>query len=84
LLRAKNAPAAAQAAAAAPPATNGVVATNGPAVPRSNTLADVLASFSVDSEKKVTFLEPRGLVNTGNLCYMNSVSCFSLEYVISS
>lgn len=78
LLRAKNAPAPAQVAAAAPPATNGVVATNGPIVPRSNTLADVLASFSVDSEKKVTFLEPRGLVNTGNLCYMNSVSCFNL------
>jgi ubiquitin carboxyl-terminal hydrolase 10 len=81
LLRAKNAPAAAQAAASAPPVTNGVVATNGTTVPRSNTLADVLASFSVDSEKKVTFLEPRGLVNTGNLCYMNSVSWFSLECV---
>jgi ubiquitin carboxyl-terminal hydrolase 10 len=78
LLRAKNAPAAAQtaavAASAAPPATNGVVAASGPTAPRSNTLADVLASFSVESEKKVTFLEPRGLVNTGNLCYMNSVS----------
>ncbi|KAL5114938.1 hypothetical protein ACEQ8H_007185 [Pleosporales sp. CAS-2024a] len=82
LLRAKNAPAAAQAPAAAAGAaaaaaaalpTNGVVSTNGPVVPRSNTLADVLASFSVDSEKKVTFLEPRGLVNTGNLCYMNSI-----------
>jgi len=22
-------------------------------------------------------LEPRGLVNTGNMCYMNSVSAFS-------
>ena len=76
LLRAKNAPAAAQ---QTPAATNGnvnsnsVVTVNGPTVPRSNTLADVLASFSVDSEKKVSFLEPRGLVNTGNLCYMNSV-----------
>jgi ubiquitin carboxyl-terminal hydrolase 10 len=77
LLRAKNAPVAAQpaATAAAPttPVTNGVAPVNGPTVPRSNTLADVLASFSVDSEKKVSFTEPRGLVNTGNLCYMNSV-----------
>jgi ubiquitin carboxyl-terminal hydrolase 10 len=71
LLRAKNAPAPAQPAAT----PNGTVAAaNGPTVPKSNTLADVLASFSVDSEKKVSFIEPRGLVNTGNLCYMNSVS----------
>jgi len=73
LLRAKNAPAVAAAQAPPTPSTNGVVATNGPAVPRSNTLADVLASFSVDSEKKISFIEPRGLVNTGNLCYTNSV-----------
>jgi ubiquitin carboxyl-terminal hydrolase 10 len=71
LLRAKNAPAPAQPVAA--PVSNNVVASSGPAVPRSNTLADVLASFSVESEKKVSFIEPRGLVNTGNLCYMNSV-----------
>jgi ubiquitin carboxyl-terminal hydrolase 10 len=71
LLRAKNAPAPAQPVAA--PVSNNVVAPSGPAVPRSNTLADVLASFSVESEKKVSFIEPRGLVNTGNLCYMNSV-----------
>ncbi|KAF1913452.1 hypothetical protein BDU57DRAFT_520318 [Ampelomyces quisqualis] len=71
LLRAKNAPAAAQAPAA--PTSNGVVPAAGPTAPKSNTLADVLASFSVDSEKKVSFIEPRGLVNTGNLCYMNSI-----------
>lgn len=72
LLRAKNAPALAQ----LPMPSNGVVSapTVEPTVSKSNSLADVLASFSVDSEKKVTFLEPRGLVNTGNLCYMNSVS----------
>ncbi|KAH7067079.1 hypothetical protein FB567DRAFT_259138 [Paraphoma chrysanthemicola] len=76
LLRAKNAPAATQQVA---PTTNGTVnetsvaTVNGPTAPRSNTLADVLASFSVESEKKVSFLEPRGLVNTGNLCYMNSI-----------
>jgi len=72
LLRTKNIPVAAQ----APAATNGVAvtaATNTPAAAKSNTLADVLASFSVDADKKISFLEPRGLVNTGNLCYMNSV-----------
>lgn len=76
LLRAKNAAAAPQAQTQAqPPVTsNGVVSTNGPVTPKSNSLADVLASYSVDSEKKVSFIEPRGLVNTGNLCYMNSVS----------
>jgi ubiquitin carboxyl-terminal hydrolase 10 len=70
LLRAKNAPAAAQ-PVSTPNAT--VAATNGPTVPKNNTLADVLASFAVDSEKNVSFIEPRGLVNTGNLCYMNSI-----------
>jgi ubiquitin carboxyl-terminal hydrolase 10 len=71
LLRAKNAPAAAQPV----PVSNGAVAApNGPVVPKNTTLADILASFSVDSGKKVSFIEPRGLVNTGNLCYMNSVS----------
>ncbi|KAH0565738.1 hypothetical protein GP486_000861 [Trichoglossum hirsutum] len=46
-------------------------------VPRVSSLADVLSSFTVDGdnegESKVAFLEPRGLVNTGNMCYMNSV-----------
>lgn len=77
LLRAKNAAAAPQAQAQVqqPAATsNSVVSTNGPVAPKSNSLADVLASYSVDAEKKVSFIEPRGLVNTGNLCYMNSVS----------
>ncbi|KAF2856494.1 ubiquitin carboxyl-terminal hydrolase-like protein 10 [Plenodomus tracheiphilus IPT5] len=71
LLRAKNAPAIAQ----APATPNGVVAApaSGTTATKSNTLADVLASFSVDAEKKVAFIEPRGLVNTGNLCYMNSI-----------
>jgi ubiquitin carboxyl-terminal hydrolase 10 len=69
-LRAKDVPVAVQ----TPVTPNGAApVVNGPAAPRGNSLADVLASFSVESEKKVTFLEPRGLVNTGNLCYMNSV-----------
>lgn len=75
LLRAKNAAAAPQAQAQPQPsvATNGTASTNGSVAPKSNSLADVLASYSVDAEKKVSFIEPRGLVNTGNLCYMNSV-----------
>ena len=75
LLKGKNAAAAPQAQSQAqPPVTsNGVANTNGPAPPKSNSLADVLASYSVEAEKKVAFIEPRGLVNTGNLCYMNSV-----------
>ena len=69
LLRSKNAAPAVK----APAPTNGVAATNGSTAPKSNSLGDVLASYSVDSYKKLSFLEPRGLVNTGNLCYMNSV-----------
>lgn len=69
LLRAKAAPAAAPAAST----SNGVTTTNAPAVPKSNSLPDALATFSVLSDKKVSFLEPRGLVNSGNLCYMNSI-----------
>ena len=73
LLRAKAAAPSAQPQAQPQPAPNGVVATNGPVAPKSNSLADVLASYSVGADKKVSFIEPRGLVNTGNLCYMNSV-----------
>jgi ubiquitin carboxyl-terminal hydrolase 10 len=69
LVRSKAAP-----APAPSPATNGIVAAAGPAPSKSNSLSDALASFSVNAEKRVSFLEPRGLVNSGNLCYMNSVS----------
>lgn len=69
LLRSKVAPTPAQA-----PIANGVVTANGSAAQKSNSLGDVLAAYSVDSDKKLSFLEPRGLVNTGNMCYMNSVS----------
>lgn len=44
--------------------------------PRSESLGDILANLgpNVDqSGEKIAFLEPRGLVNTGNMCYMNSV-----------
>lgn len=75
LLRAKNAAAApqSQTQAQAPVSASVAISTSGPSMPKSNSLADVLASYSVDAGKKVSFIEPRGLVNTGNLCYMNSV-----------
>lgn len=44
--------------------------------PKSESLGDVLSSLGEDVTQysdKIAFLEPRGLVNTGNMCYMNSV-----------
>lgn len=46
----------------------------GPA--KSETLSDVLNTIDVTSSQnaaRIAFLKPRGLVNTGNMCYMNSV-----------
>lgn len=46
------------------------------AAQKSETIADVLSSLGEDVDQysdKIGFLEPRGLVNTGNMCYMNSV-----------
>lgn len=39
-------------------------------------LADILSVFQIASERVISapFLEPRGLVNTGNMCFMNAVS----------
>jgi len=47
---------------------------NGTGASNSGSLGDVLRSYTVESDNKIPFLEPRGLVNTGNMCYMNSVS----------
>lgn len=41
---------------------------------KSGSLVEALRTFSVNSALRISFLEPRGLVNTGNMCYMNSVS----------
>lgn len=74
-------------AAAAPaqsPAANGIGPAAGPPAPKSNSLSDALASFSVNADKKVSFLEPRGLVNSGNLCYMNSVRISVSSYPMQS
>ena len=43
------------------------------------TLSEALATFDLReaiTDTKVSFLKPRGLVNTGNMCYMNSVCSF--------
>lgn len=56
---------------------NAVVSLDGSFSPKVDSLAVALKSYKADeaSEKsKISFLEPRGLVNTGNMCYMNSVS----------
>lgn len=68
LVRSKN--------AARPAGTSSFPDSNAFAVQKSESLADVLGSLGEDVTQysdKVAFLEPRGLVNTGNMCYMNSV-----------
>ncbi|KFY63218.1 hypothetical protein V496_04067 [Pseudogymnoascus sp. VKM F-4515 (FW-2607)] len=48
--------------------------TTGFAKSNNESLADALVSFNANIHSgKISFLEPRGLVNTGNMCYMNSV-----------
>ncbi|EKD20930.1 putative ubiquitin carboxyl-terminal hydrolase 10 [Drepanopeziza brunnea f. sp. 'multigermtubi' MB_m1] len=64
------------AAASSQPISESGLATTAPGVVRTNaeSLAEALRSFNaVTNNSKVTFLKPRGLVNTGNMCYMNSV-----------
>jgi ubiquitin carboxyl-terminal hydrolase 10 len=40
----------------------------------ANSVAEALHAYRVGGGEKVAFVEPRGLINTGNMCYMNSVS----------
>ena len=51
---------------------NGIII-NGAGLSKSASLADALKQYSTQIDAKLSFLEPRGLVNTGNVCYMNSV-----------
>lgn len=50
---------------------------------KSGSLAEALRGFSLNSASRIPFLEPRGLVNTGNMCYMNSVSHFDSEVLFN-
>ena len=64
--------------------TSGAVANrgtiiNGASLPKSASLSDALKQYSVQIDAKLSFLEPRGLVNTGNMCYMNSVGSITLS-----
>ena len=53
---------------------NGTAAPTGTqSVPKSAPLAEALRQHTVTNDN-LSFLEPRGLVNPGNMCYMNSVS----------
>jgi ubiquitin C-terminal hydrolase len=54
--------------------TNGTVAPQAvQSLPASASLAEALKQHAVNNSN-LSFLEPRGLVNPGNMCYMNSVS----------
>jgi ubiquitin carboxyl-terminal hydrolase 10 len=55
---------------------NASSATSALASSKSNSLAEVIKAFKVDADSHFAFLEPRGLVNTGNMCYMNSVRSY--------
>jgi ubiquitin carboxyl-terminal hydrolase 10 len=45
----------------------------GSAASKANALAEVIRAYRVNNRDHIAFLEPRGLVNTGNMCYLNSV-----------
>ena len=47
----------------------------------TSSLAEALRAYRVGGGEKISFLEPRGLINPGNMCYMNSVSCDSWPVV---
>jgi len=62
---------------------NAYTQANGFGNSKNGSLADALSSFSVNDgseDSRISFLEPRGLVNTGNMCYMNSVSICQSVY----
>ena len=61
--------------------TNGNATEGSAAVPgvgsfakaNASSLAQALQAYRPSAPDRLAFLEPRGLVNTGNMCYMNSV-----------
>ena len=73
LVRTKTAPGSAVGQA------NGTATTNGAPLPKTASLADALRQYNVQRDASLSFLEPRGLVNTGNMCYMNAV-CTTIHW----
>jgi ubiquitin carboxyl-terminal hydrolase 10 len=61
------------AATGTPNASNGLPGPGNFAKSNASSLAEALRSYQVSNDHKISFLEPRGLINTGNMCYMNSV-----------
>ncbi|EKG11750.1 Peptidase C19 ubiquitin carboxyl-terminal hydrolase 2 [Macrophomina phaseolina MS6] len=53
--------------------SNGASALNGFTTAKNDSMVDVLRTYNVNANSKIAFIEPRGLVNTGNMCYMNSI-----------
>ncbi|KAI1492552.1 hypothetical protein F5X96DRAFT_373059 [Biscogniauxia mediterranea] len=53
--------------------SNGGVGPGGFSKSNTSSLAEALRVYNVSGSNKIAFLEPRGLINTGNMCYMNSV-----------
>ncbi|KAL8761472.1 MAG: hypothetical protein Q9184_002407 [Pyrenodesmia sp. 2 TL-2023] len=53
---------------------NKMLGANGFEHPKATSMVEVLRTYQSGScNDRVSFIEPRGLVNTGNMCYMNSV-----------
>lgn len=44
----------------------------------ASSLAEAIRGYKVNSAGKASYIEPRGLINTGNMCYMNSVMLHTL------
>lgn len=44
-----------------------------PSNANAGNVAEAIRAYHVGYLDKVSFIEPRGLINTGNMCYMNSV-----------
>lgn len=56
---------------------SGHASATGFAKTNAESVAEALRSYSPSSsDSRVAFLKPRGLINTGNMCYMNSVSLY--------
>jgi ubiquitin carboxyl-terminal hydrolase 10 len=49
-------------------------------------LAEALTAFRIEQDDQIStpFLEPRGLVNTGNMCFMNSVSISQSRHALGT